>query len=904
MERTLSGIFVDRERELGFLREAWSSATAGHRVLALVAGEPGIGKSALTAELARLVRRDGGLVLYGRWDEEVLAPYQAFREALADYARVCPEELLRRDLAGLAGDIARVCPEPAQRIGATVAAPLVAAEAERFRLFESLDTWIGRMGTRHPVLFVLDDLQWADHPSFLLLSHLLQARRATPLLAVAMYRDTEVDRGKLPTLLSSLARDIDCRRLPVRGLAPDAVAALLEAVVGEPFQDHESPMIAQLVRETAGNPFFLREMARHLSDLGAFGREAARPGATPAEVPESVREMVRSRLRRVSAGCARILQVASVIGERFDAALVASAATEHETAVIDLLEEAARAGLIMEIDDEPDCWQFSHSLTRTVTADELSVSRKVRLHQRIGDTLESRPGVSPAELAHHFGSAASKDSAQKAVHYERLAGERALEEVAAEVAARHFSSGLELLDRFAPEQQALRCELLLQLAGAHDRAGEYASRDERFTEAADAARRLGDGTLLARAALGYGGILPATVSPDQRAQALLEEALERLGSGDSGMRATVLARLAHWLHTARPYQQRRELSDRSVAMARGTADRRTLATVLLHRCWALDGPDDVGDALTIGGEILGIGTELSDPEVTLEGLRILLAAQFERGAHSAAGATALELKTLAEKLRHPEFIRLATMWDIAVANLEGRFTDAEELAAELGPRLQRIGHPQARLIPMAQTFPWGVLQGRSTEYIPMLEVLSAMEPANASWPAIMAWCLAETGAVDRAADLLRRITPSSAASADKNYQWWAAIVGLSGAVGLVGDRQWAEVLYDLVTPYAGHNATLGLASFLGAADHWLGVLAAVAGREDDATAHLEAALARHRDMGSRPLTALTEQAYGHVLSRRGQATDRQRAGALMESAIRTANELGLMAIQNRPPPRG
>ena len=90
----------------------------------------------------------------------------------------------------------------------------------------------------------------------------------------------------------------------------------------------------------------------------------------------------------------------------------------------------------------------------------------------------------------------------------------------------------------------------------------------------------------------------------------------------------------------RPYPERLELSDRSVAMARGTEDRRTLATVLLHRCWALDGPGDVGDALTVAGEILDIGAELGDPELTLEGLRIRLAAQFENGEHSAAVQTA------------------------------------------------------------------------------------------------------------------------------------------------------------------------------------------------------------------------------------------------------------------------
>jgi hypothetical protein len=197
-----------------------------------------------------------------------------------------------------------------------------------------------------------------------------------------------------------------------------------------------------------------------------------------------------------------------------------------------------------------------------------------------------------------------------------------------------------------------------------------------------------------------------------------------------------------------------------------------------------------------------------------------------------------------------------------------------------------------------------VLRGRSPNYIPTLEELSAYEPANIAWPAITAWCLAEAGALDRAADLLNRTEPATVAAADKNYQWWAVIVGFSGAVDLVGHRKWAEVLYDLAAPYAGHNCTLGVATFLGAADHWLGVLAGAAGRFTEADKHLEAALARHHDMGSRPMTALTQEAHGRVLSVRGEPADIERARGLTASAMRTAEELGLAAIANRARRRG
>ena len=825
IESAASSRFAGRTEELGVLRAAWSSAQEGHRVLALMAGEPGIGKTALTAELARHVHADGGRVLYGRWDEHVTAPYQAFREALDDYARACTDAVLRRDLDGLAEEIARLCPEPARRAGASTAPPQAAAEAERFRLFESLDTWIRRVAARHPVLLILDDLQWADQPSLFLLPHLMRASRLTPLLVVAMYRNVGPQRSEFSAALPSLTRDIDCRRLNLRGLEHHAIIALLQDAVGRPFGERESVMVAELEWETEGNPFFLLEMARHLSEIGAFDRDVVRLAETPSEIPQSVRDMVRSRLRRLSDKCAETLAIAALIGERFDAALLSSAAVLTAAAAVHLLEEAARASLIAEIDDEPDYWRFSHSLIRRVTSEELSRSHRSLLHQRIGEMLRIRPGISPAELAHHFGAAASQGSAQQAVRYERQAGKLALTEAAAEVAVRHFAKALELLDRFGPQDETLRCELLLDLAGAYDRAGEYASRDDRFAEAADTARRLGSGGLFARAALGYGGILPATVHLDLRAQALLTEALERLGEGEDGARATVLARLAHWLHNVRPYPERLELSDRSAAMARGAGDGRTLATVLVHRCWALDGPGDVGDALRVADEILDIGTELADPELTLEGLRIRLAAQFENGTHAAAMVTARDLKILAETVRHPEYIRLAAMRDIVVATMEGRFDEAEELAGELARRLARIGHSQAQLISFAQSASWRLLRGHTAEYIAEFEAMSAAEPANLAWPALTAWYLAEAGARERAAELLRRTEPASAAGADKNYLWWAVIAGFSGAVDLVQDRPWAEALYSLAAPYAGSNCTLGFASFLGAADHWLGVLA-------------------------------------------------------------------------------
>jgi hypothetical protein len=125
------------------------------------------------------------------------------------------------------------------------------------------------------------------------------------------------------------------------------------------------------------------------------------------------------------------------------------------------------------------------------------------------------------------------------------------------------------------------------------------------------------------------------------------------------------------------------------------------------------------------------------------------------------------------------------------------------------------------------------------------------------------------------------------------------MAGFADAVELVGDRRWAEILYDLLLPYSGANCTIGLAACFAAVDHWLGVLAAVAGRSGAAVSHLEAALERHREMGARGLQALTEEALGHVLLTAGRGADFERGRELTESAMRTAAELGLGAVADR-----
>ncbi|AEH10387.1 MULTISPECIES: AAA family ATPase [Protofrankia] len=935
--------FVGRVTELRALRESWERARSGHRVLALVSGEPGIGKTTLAARIARIALDDGGLVLYGRWDEDVLAPYQAYREALSEYSRTCPRSVLRAEFSEHADEISRLFPEVAKRIG-VVGTPLPGnAEAERFRLFEAIDGWLGTMAARRPVLTVLDDLQWADRSSLLLLQHITRALRATPLLVVATYRST--DHGELSDFLPRLVRDVGCRRITVDGLDDDETVALLGRITGGGLSGPDLALARELRADTAGNPFFLTEMMRHLVDMGtlfpaplpASGRAPSADPAVPAglpappnplpapltptgplqpdrplpahladlsgppapsqvEIPETVRDLVRWRLSRLSRECAAALDVASVIGHEFDVDILSTATRIDEMRLLDLLDEAQQAGLVHEDHDQAARYVFSHSVVRRFLRDNLGLTRAARLHRRIGDAFQDRQASAHAELAHHYWASADPAVADRAVHYARLAGDRALAEAAFDGAVLHYRRALDVLDR---NGGGLRAELLLALGDAHGRAGEYPARDARFLEAAAAARSSDSTDLFTRAAFGYGGVLPPAVSPDPQGRALLEEALQRLGTADSPARARALGRLAHWIHHERPYAERVALCREAIAMARRVRDLATLATVLRHRCWALDGPRDVDEQLVDAAEILRLGEELGNHELLLDGLRIKMSARFRRGEFELAADTAATLTDLARELRHPEFLRIATMWNVVVATIEGRYGHAQRLAGELQAHLRQLGHSQIDLIPIGQALPMLWLQGRLADTRSLIDDIATLQSHIQIWPAMRAWLGAESGADDQVRQLLGRLSPDAPARLDENYSWWATIVAFIQAATAVGEQEWAGRLYDLVLPFARHNATLGLAGFLGAVTHHLGVLAGTLGRWDAACAHFEAALERHQTMGSVPFVALTQTEYALVLTARGCDGDRERAEGLRAAALRTAAELDLKAIRTR-----
>ena len=486
------GPFVGRGRELERLLSAWQTALAGGTHAVLIAGEPGVGKTRLAGEWSRQAYEQGAVVLYGRCDEDLGAPYQPFAEALRSLVPCLGASRLR----GLRGVEALLPLVP----GLTDVLPDLAAptradpDTERYALFDAVVALLEVASASAPVVLILDDLHWAAKPTLLLLRHLLRFGEHARVQIVGTYRSTDLDRSHpLAAMLADLHRDGTANRLQLSGLDEDDVTAY----VAEAGYDDEE-LARALASVTGGNPFFLIEALRHVDESG--GRW------DPSTLPQGVREAVSRRLSRLPAETNKALAAAAVVGSRFALELVERVVEED---LVDAFDEACKAGIVIE---EPGGrYRFNHAIVRQSLLAELASVRRMRLHQRIATTLETEPGADDellAELAHHYFECAWAGNAAKAVEYCRRAADQAMARLAYEGAADLYDRALHALEEIddeLPDRDDQAAELLVARCEALLAAGDVASAAGAVSQLQAATARFGPargmGDVLRRPAL-------------------------------------------------------------------------------------------------------------------------------------------------------------------------------------------------------------------------------------------------------------------------------------------------------------------------------------------------------------------------------------------------------------------
>jgi class 3 adenylate cyclase/tetratricopeptide (TPR) repeat protein len=893
--------FVGRGDLLDELRVQWKKAKDGHRALVMLAGEPGIGKTRLASEFARQVHTDGAQVLFGHADEETLLPYQPFVEAFHHVVRHAPTDDLRAFVGGNGAELGRLLPALHDALPG-LSDPMHSEEpdSERFRLFEAATEFTAAIAAVAPVVLVLDDLHWADKPTLLLLHHLFRTPADIGLLVVGTYRDTDLDRRHpLAETLADLRRLVEFERIAVGGLGEAELTQFIDLVAGQ----SPPPEFARAVLDqTEGNPFFIGEVLRHLVESGALsvvdGEWVPTVELEELGIPEGVKEVIGRRVTRLSEDANAVLAVAAVAGRDFALDVLDRVTEMGENRLLSAIDEAVQARLVVELPGPVARFHFAHALVRETLYDELTTARRVRMHRRIAQTLEELHGQSAnpplAQLAYHWFESASAADARIAVDYSCRAGARAMARLAYEEAVTHFERALEAIDLIEGDPPG-RGVVLLDVADARAASGDIHGSRKALDDATALGRRVGDGVVLARAALERAG--PFTTGTRDAENVLrLEEALRLLPEDDSSERARVLCRLGMEEYWGGDRTRMEALATEGFEMARRLGDPSALSPALNVAAVLYDSPADTERRLDLMQEAVALAESSRDVSAATMARGLAAWSHLEMGDIAGFEITIEAGAVMVAEARLPSTTWWVPVWQASHALLRGDVVEAERLALEsfvLGQAADDVGSLQTF---GAQMFVIRRAQGRLEELEANVRGMVTEFPAVPAWRGALALLLAESGRPDDAQAELDILAADNCARIPRDNLWLIALSLISAAAFHVGDAEHAAAAYPLLLPYEHRFVTVGQVFCEGSVARMLGEFAAACGRLDDAVAHFERGIERDRGMSGQRSALYGQAELVTTLIRRNGPGDSARATALGAETIVEANELGLTSI--------
>lgn len=394
----LPPIIVGRDQERAALGEAWRLAQCGQRQLVLLAGEAGIGKTVAALELASASSGAGAICLYGRCDRAAWTVYQPFVEALGRYTASCSLDVSHP----FAGDLSRL--RSMLRLPDARSGPVgtIHSYGDRHGLFTAAASVLWALATSRPVILIVDDLQWADRGSLLLLRHLVRGLPTSRLLIVAAFRPEEIEGNRLSAeILADLEREPAARRVHISCLDPAAGRDLAQHMTTPRCAP---PVVDRLLYESGGNPFLLSQLLESVasSTCGPEGHTA---------IPPAIATLVTRRRSKLDGRANCLLNLCAVIGADIPLRVLHEAAGVEMDALLDALEDVASAGLVEE---GHAGFRFRHPILWKAVYEQIAPSRRAVLHARVGEAIERciplTPPSSLPDLAHHFLAGASVGS--------------------------------------------------------------------------------------------------------------------------------------------------------------------------------------------------------------------------------------------------------------------------------------------------------------------------------------------------------------------------------------------------------------------------------------------------------------------------------------------------------------
>ena len=408
---------VGRDAEMTAIADAVKRVAGGEgREVLLVSGEAGLGKTTLVAEAARSAFDDGACVLFGHCEEDLATPYQLFAEALGHYVTHAPENQLLAHVEAHGSELSRLVPALASRIPDLPPSKATDSDTERFLLFAAVVGLLATVSDAQPVVLVLDDLQWADKGSLLLLRHLASADPPMRVLVLGTYRDSELSRTPSPAdTLAALHRLNGVSRIELAGLDDTGVVAFMEAAAGHDPRRRR--------RSDSPTPSTARPTATRSSSARCCAT-CPRRGPSTRTTPGGGWPRSRSSSWPCPTACARSSGRGSAPGRRTPGGCCrwrrSSAVTSTSTSwpgpsktgeddLLDILDAAAAAALVRELADASGRYNFAHALIQHTLYEDMGPNRRARAHRQVAEALEElcgdRPGNRVGELARHWVAA-------------------------------------------------------------------------------------------------------------------------------------------------------------------------------------------------------------------------------------------------------------------------------------------------------------------------------------------------------------------------------------------------------------------------------------------------------------------------------------------------------------------
>jgi DNA-binding CsgD family transcriptional regulator len=848
---------IGRQAELDALASAWEQARAGTGGIVLLSGEAGIGKSRLAEEFGRYVDGDGGWAVWARCFEGEGAPaFWPWMQALGALVESPEGKEILAENAELLEPLGPVLAATARRqpshrfLGAETS-----GDYDRFRLLTACEHLIAEVALRRPLVIVLEDLHSADQASLLVTEFLArQGRIATvPALVLVTYRDSEFPpEHPFMAAIGRIGRGCVRGRQVLSGLSVRDVAELAARVTATHLPD-----AATLHAHTDGNPLFVRETLNLL---------AARPHtvADALPLPAGIEQTIAERLSRLSAGCRDALNAASVVGRDFAVTALAAITGQALESVLDAVDEAERSQLVRP-HDPPGRYRFSHNLVRETLYRALPSGARMRLHQRAGLATEAAHDAEPApylaELAHHFHRCIPLGEGERAARYYRLLAERSLMQLAYESAVDAAANAVGIHDDTPGSAVELGSALVI-LGEARFRLGQRDLARQTFRRAVDVARRLiagGDATgarILCRAALAFTGQELGYGASDPEGIILLEEALSVAPADEQALRIRVMASLGAWIHFAGRYGEALEMLNRALDESITGVDRGTRSHVLNSWHATLRNLGNLPQRLRISTELRDIGLTTGDPEATVFGHRRRVMDFAEMGEGQAMEAEIRTHNDLAGRLRQPIHTWHTAFWEAMTALRHGELASAEALAMRAFQLGQQAGSLNAMTFFAPVLFVIRREQGRGGELSPVVRTLVESQPLLTIWRAVLALTLADGSQPDEARQWFDGVIREDPTSLPVDGQWGAMMYTLTEACALLQDRSAAEVLLEMIRPYADSHVTGGNAAvYLGSLHGCMGRLLVTLGRNKEAISELTLAIAGAEQMEAKVFAA-------------------------------------------------